>query len=52
MIPETDGQKAEQERLDPRPVPKILMQEVNGGYDENQQRPLPSDSRSALSSYV
>ena len=48
MIPEADGQKAEQKRLDPRPVPKILMQEVNGSYDENKQRPLPSDSRSAL----
>ena len=52
MIPEADGQKAEQKRLDPRPVPKILMQEVNGSYDENKQRPLPSDSRSALFSSI
>ena len=52
MIPEADREKTEQERLDPHPVPEILMRQVKAEHDDNEERPLCSDARSAPFLYL
>jgi hypothetical protein len=52
MIPEADRQKTEQEWLDACPVPEILVDQVDGGDAKDEQYPLRSSARSAVSSYM